>query len=137
MFFTGVGSGGRNKWQSNYMHRTHSHMFSVQNEQFGDTKRWGLRVGEGELVCVCVHVCVCVCVCLCVTLTCSERTILGLSKFIPHGDHNAARAKDENEHKVSNLGFNTAVETVVQPWHKGANGQQGNPTIVQSESKSE
>lgn len=64
------------------------------------------------------------------TLTCSERTILRLSKFVPHGHHNAARAEDKYQDQVGDLRLNAAVETVVQPGHEGADGQQGNPTVV-------
>ena len=64
------------------------------------------------------------------SLTCSERTILRLSKFVPHGHHNAARAEDKYKDQVGDLRLYAAVETVVQPGHEGANGQQGNPTVV-------
>lgn len=63
--------------------------------------------------------------------TCSDSSVLRCGEEVALRDGDGSQAQDAHHYQVDEAGLRRAVEGVVQPGHKGAHDEEGDPAVVQ------
>ena len=63
-------------------------------------------------------------------LTGPQRSESRLRELVPHWNDDARDTEYQDEDKINDFRWESAVEAVVEPWHEGAHRQQGDAAVI-------